>query len=131
MSSPYPNELPRNTAEFMRIGYNDACINFLVDFHRSDFDELEKSVLVAVKDGYNNFDAKKFVKAFTTIKDKLYKAKFGREGSPVFYAVLKHDATEQDVDAVKAAFSRKTIAVDELDEVGKHGNCRVIRAWWD
>jgi len=59
-------EYPHDTREFVRIGYNDACINFLVKFDKYSFDELVR----CIKDvrEYNNYKGAKVAAAFEKIK---------------------------------------------------------------
>jgi hypothetical protein len=62
-------------------GYSETngCLEFLVSFHRSNLDLLKEGVLRALKEGYNEFSAKRFITAFEKIEPLVYRVKFGRE----------------------------------------------------
>jgi hypothetical protein len=115
-------------------GYSETvgCLRFHVVFDRHNYDEMKKGVKKALgRDGYNEFSAAKFTTAFNKIEPLVFRARFGREYSPVVYLTLKPDATDEDLETVKAAF--KNTKYDEY-AVGTdfpQDKCKVIRIWWD
>ncbi len=142
MSSPYPKELPRNTREFVRIGFNDACINFLVQFSKHDFDELE--LCIADVTEYNAYRGASVAKAFSKIKHYLRRASFGREGSPVLYLKIEErewigeqliaKTTERiatEIREIKNAFSRTHVDEFHLRDEGHNDVATTVRLWWE
>src|ERR1019366_3292901 len=85
-------ETKRDHVNFVRVGYNDACTDFVVRFNKYDFDHLEQAIK-NVGD-YNEFNGAAVAKAFAKIKHLVYNAEFGREGSPVLYLKLNREYTE-------------------------------------
>ena len=144
-------EYPRDTREFVRIGYNDACINFLVKFDKYSFDELVHCLKDVTEyneyNEYNEYKGVKVANAFNKIKEQVQKAYFGREGSPVLYLHVVQFDWENDelvvrspermaevVAEIKKAFSRTK--ADEFDvEIEKNRDGievpAIIRLWWD
>ena len=132
------SDYPRDKVAFIKIGFNDACCEFIVKFHRTEFDDLDK-VLRNIQE-YNEFEHVKVRKAFASIKDLVREAKFGREGSPVLYLTLNRgwynpangeyktfgvaEMTEM-IGQVRRAFSKARC--DEFS-VMPDGS---IRIWWD
>jgi hypothetical protein len=137
-------EYPRDTVKFCSIGYNDACINFRLQFSHHDFDILRKCI--AGVSEYNNYRGTTVAKAFDRIKDQVYSASFGREGSPVLYLYIhpqEYNAQTETwnprtpevlakiVKNIRKAFS--SASVDEfmtMDE-GHQDNPACVRLWWD
>lgn len=126
-------EFPRDTVKFCDAGYNDACTNFLIDFHNSDFDILDKCIRNVTE--YNNFRGARTATAFSKVKHLAYKAQFGREGSPALYIQVKRENRNVDgslgapigVEEIINAF--KNLHVDEIGV--SEFNPAVIRFWWD
>src|SRR5579863_9750881 len=86
-------EYARDTVEFVRIGYHDACINFTVQFREFSgtevpcrFSELKQAIQAAGQ--YNEFEPSKVNKALDSISNFIEQVQFGREGSPVMYLHL-------------------------------------------
>ena len=128
-------DYPRNERLFCHIGFNDACINFKIQFDNYDFDILEKCI--ADVSEYNEYKGAKVAKAFASIKHLLYRASFGREGSPVLYLhvnIFEKTAAQAkaSLKAVSEAF--KDCAVDEnglWDEGNADNSKSCLRLWWD
>ena len=121
-------EFPRNDVEFIRAGFNDACINFTVRFHRGDFDLLHRAIDVVER--YNNFEASKVNPVLAGIEGYCRYISFGREGSPVFYFELdEFEKTPVQIHGIQreiiAAF--KSVAADEAG-VEQDGS---VRIWFD
>src|SRR5271163_3798911 len=95
-----------NYVEMVKHGYSEAngCLQFLVNFHKYNFNLLRKAVTQALPDGYNEFSAKRFVTAFNKIEPLLVRVQFGRDYSPVVFITLRYDASEDTVNAVRKAF---------------------------
>jgi hypothetical protein len=55
-------EVPRDTRQFVRIGYNDACINFHVQFSMHDFDTLGQCIADVTE--YNAYKGRSVARAF-------------------------------------------------------------------
>lgn len=131
---PKKQEFARDTREFVRIGFNDACTDFRVQFNKWEFDTLQKCL--ADVSSYNDYRGTKVSKAFGKIKGLVYRASFGREGSPVLYlTVTRYERTpEQMAEAfreIQKAF--EPTSVDEnmmMDEAGQ-GSESTLRLWWD
>lgn len=134
----------RDTREFVRIGYNDACINFRVQFSRYEFDELAQCIRNVTQ--YNAYQGVVVARAFEKIKGLVNKAAFGREGSPVLYLYLNpHEWVEAKNEWVKYAPEvmaaqveqvRKAFSKTEVDEFytmdeGHNDNLACVRLWWD
>ena len=136
-------EYARDTVEFVRIGYHDACINFTVQFRefssndRNRFAELKQAIRAAGQ--YNEFEPSKVIGALDLVSNFIEEIQFGREGSPVMYLRLiastwdsasetwhKHSSkTLRHIEGfIKGAFSNAV-----FDEFSREGN--VIRVWWD
>ena len=135
-------EYARNTVEFVRIGYHDACINFTVHFREfsetdapNRFSELKQAIRAAGQ--YNEFEPMKVIKALEQVSNMIESIQFGREGSPVMYLRLvsgawdgaswrKHSlkTIKHMENVIKGAFSPTV-----FDEWSRDGN--VIRVWWD
>jgi hypothetical protein len=133
-------EYTRDSVEFVRIGYHDACINFVVKFREwsgstERFTELKQAINAAGQ--YNEFEPSKVIRAIEQVCCFIDEIQFGREGSPVMYLRLishiqdgevwfKHSAKtlRRIENVIKKAFS-KTM----FDEWSREGN--VIRVWWD
>ena len=137
-------EYKRDTAAFCKIGYNDACINFRLQFSHYDFDELRKCITQVTE--YNNYRGSTVVKAFDAIRDQVYSASFGREGSPVLYLYIHpqvyNEQTEQwtprnanelsrIVEQIKKAFSRASVDEFMTMDEGHQDNPACVRLWWD
>lgn len=133
-----PRDTKRDHVNFVRIGYNDACTDFVVRFHHYDFDQLEKAIK-NVGD-YNEFNGAAIAKAFAKIKHLVYSVEFGREGSPVLYLHLKRDYTE----GVTTPGTGDPIGVEEVMKafkgMRKHSpdeafadqyDAGSLRFWWD
>src|SRR5271166_3440895 len=118
-------EYKRDAVEFVRIGYNDACTNFKVWFHSSDFDLFSKAVYAAGE--YNAFRPPLVNRAFAQIKDLLRSVEFGREGSPVMYLELKSEHKDNHAVAfnIRSTFISTTPSEFNVRPDGK------IRIWWD
>ena len=129
---------PRDKVAFIKIGFNDACTEFTVGFHRTEFEDLDK-VFRNVQE-YNEFQHLKVRKAFASVKDLVYTARFGREASPVLYLKLNpglYDSVSGEyktfgvvemtemIGQIRRAFSRARC--DEFS-VMPDGS---IRIWWD
>ncbi len=128
-------ETKRDHVNFVRVGYNDACTDFVVRFNKYDFDQLQQAIK-NVGD-YNAFNGAAVAKAFASIKQLVYSAEFGREGSPVLYLHLRREDASVPgtgyplgADEVMAAFKR----------LRKHGpdeawadqyDAASLRFWWD
>lgn len=133
-------EYPRNDVEFVRIGYHDACINFLVTFRTysreaNRFADLKKAVHAAGE--YNEFSPSAVCAAISQASYLVQTIQFGREGSPVMYLEINPgrfegdkyvEYTSKELRAielqVKGAFSDT-----RFDEWSRTGN--TIRVWWD
>lgn len=139
-------EYARNTVEFVRIGYHDACIDFTVLFRefsgesKNRFAELKKAIHAAGQ--YNEFEPAKVVSALDKVSNLIEQVQFGREGSPVLYLRLiasvwstetetwrKYSAYELEgmEQRVKHAFANTVF--DEWDRDKTDGV--TIRVWWD
>lgn len=137
-------EYARDTVEFVRIGYHDACIDFTVRFRESSlnesnrFAELKQAIRAA--GSYNEFEPKKVIKALDLVSNFIEEIQFGREGSPVMYLHIISavwDATSETwckrspktlrhiESVIKGVFSNAAA----FDEFSRDGN--VIRIWWD
>jgi hypothetical protein len=137
-----PEFQQRDTRAFVAIGYNDACINFHVQFHKSDFDILTASIKDVTE--YNVFQGAKVAAAFEKIKGLLHKATFGREGSPVLYLHLEDvkwdgntylpkslEETRKEVAAIKKAFSSTKPDEFMLMNEAHTDTVSTVRLWWD
>lgn len=115
----------RDSVEFVRIGYFDACTDFTVGFWRGDCEDLKKAV--GTVKAYNDFSSVRVNKAIDKVRealaDKIQSYRFGREGSPVLYIIPYGEASEI-LDAVKIAF-----AGTRYDEFGV--SREAVRIWWD
>jgi hypothetical protein len=137
-----PTFQERDTRAFVAIGYNDACINFLVSFYRYDFRVLKECLSDVTE--YNEYRGVKVAKAFEKIENLLDKALFGREGSPVLYLVLEPNQRvgdtwipkeakqiEKEVELIKDAF--ESTGPDEFSRMDSsmHYGDATVRLWWD
>jgi hypothetical protein len=137
-------EYPRDTVKFCAIGYNDACINFRLQFSHYDFDTLRKCIAGVTE--YNNYRGETVAKAFDRIADQIEKASFGREGSPVLYLYIhSHEYDKQAekwnprtpevlaeiVKSIRKAFSRASVDEFMLQDEGSQDNPACVRLWWD
>lgn len=125
-------EYKRDSVEFVRIGYNDACINFLVKFDRYDFDNLRKAIKNV--DEYNEFQGAKVAAAFKKIEHLALSASFGREGSPVLYIRLRREDAEVPgtgavIGADEVLKAMKSTLPDEADV--ERNDAGMLRFWWD
>ena len=138
MSPLKKQEFSRDDVEFVRIGYNDACTNFTVRFHRHDLDTFKKAVRAAGQ--YNAFEPTNVLKAFAKIEKLVDQVSFGREGSPVMYIEVRPifedrdgkyeinpTATESNIEKIMEVFRAEEVATDEIHKQGE----RTIRLWWD
>jgi hypothetical protein len=133
----------RNTVEFCNIGYNDACIYFLLQFNRHELDVAKKCIASVTE--YNEYKGKTVAAAFAKVQDSLYRAAFGREGSPVLYLTVqsrfwdkeKEEWIEDEakalaaVERIKAVF--KKAEADEIDSYNEasEDSKYTVRLWWD
>ena len=137
-------DFPRDTREFCRIGFNDACIYFRLQFSKYDFDTLVQCIS-DVKE-YNDYRGATVAKAFERVRNYVDRASFGREGSPVLYLYLRrnyYDAARVEfvdhtpdeiagmVREVKKSFSRAKVDEFYLMDEGHNDSLNVVRLWWD
>lgn len=140
-------EYPRDTVKFCAIGYNDACINFRLQFSHYDFDTLRKCIAGVTE--YNNYRGATVAKAFDRIADQIEKASFGREGSPVLYLYIKTqdylevkpgtsewiartpEALAETVKSIRKSFSRASVDEFMTMDEGHQDNPACVRLWWD
>jgi len=125
-------EHKRDYVEFVRLGFNDACDNFLVNFNRFEFDNLRKAI--ASVDSYNEFSGKRVAAAFKKIEHLALSAEFGREGSPVLYIRLRRQDAEvpgtcEPIGAEEVLQAFKSTKVDEAG--ARPNDAGLIRLWWD
>lgn len=143
-SQAQQEEHSRSDVAFVAIGYNDACTNFLVRFHRGDFDNLKRAITAV--DSYNEFRGKQVAAAFAKIEHLAYYASFGREGSPVLYVELDGfektpEQLAKDAAAVTAAFKAvradeqavytRTVVSNSFNAKANGKSITICRAWWD
>lgn len=128
-------ETERDHVNFVGIGYNDACTDFVVTFRRGQFHEL-KQAIKNVGD-YNYFNGERIVQEFQKIEHLVLSAKFGREGSPVLYLTVERedDGTNLGrpiaVSEVMSQFS-KMRSKSKPDEINvDFYDAATIRFWWD
>lgn len=126
-------EYQRDTVQFVKIGFNDACINWLAVFNRYEFEDLYKSIASVTE--YNNFVGANVAKVAKHIAPYVNSFSFGREGSPVLYIELKREAVEQRgkdelVSEIREAF--EPVLPDEF-HVGTSffGDAVTLRVWFD
>lgn len=138
-------EYARDTVEFVRIGYHDACINFTVQFRefsgndKDRFAELKRAIHAAGQ--YNEFEPVKIIAALDACSNLIEEIRFGREGSPVMYLRLiactwdsnieqwfKYSAKKlQSIEhQIKEVFTTANTVFDEWSRDGL-----TIRVWWD
>jgi len=76
-------------AEFVRIGYDDAgAMHFRIGLP-ADFDGAA-AIVEAGPSGYNGYRVDRALSALEQVWDQLSGVEFGREYSPVVYAVVPH-----------------------------------------
>ncbi len=138
--SPFDVMYNRDDVAFVGIGYNDACIDFLVRFPKYRFDQLEQAIKNV---RYNAFNGVAVAKTFAKIKHLAESASFGREGSPVLYINLRREHEDSlgnyiepgkgnpiGVDEVFTAFD--TLRKSKPDEaMADFYDNALLRFWWD
>jgi hypothetical protein len=132
----------RNNVEFVRIGYNDACIDFTVTFREfslntNRFAELKQAIRAAGQ--YNEFEPAKVIKAIEQVDTLIDEVQFGREGSPVMYLRLIRGVWDQSAKTVNVYTTAKLRSIEKqikgafsetvFDEWSR--DKLAIRIWWD
>jgi hypothetical protein len=137
-------EYTRDSVEFIRIGYHDACIDFTVKFREwsgslwtNRFMELKQAINAAGE--YNEFDPSKVIKAIEQVDTLIDEVQFGREGSPVMYLRLISGTWDEFSKTFRKHTSAKLHNLEKhirvafsdtaFDEWSRERN--VIRVWWD
>lgn len=134
-------------AEFIRLGYDGAgAMRFRIGLP-SDFDEAA-AIIAAGPDGYNGYDRDKVLAALAPVWPDVCAVEFGREYSPVIYAVVPswpHQANGAGYDDTgepfAAAFQRITACrfldamrdagADELSWRGHPRGREVPQGWYE
>lgn len=88
--APMPEEMLRDArADFVRIGYDGAgAMHFRIGLP-ADF-EHAAAILEAGPEGYNAYSVDRVRGALGEVWDQLSDVEFGREYSPVLYAIVPH-----------------------------------------